>query len=291
MACEYDNLLKYLAESHADALASWLLGRPVKNRVRLLKTELSLQPIRSDFLAQYEVDDEILHAEFETDPGKSEPPLPLRMIDYFVRTYRRERKPVRQVVIVLSETSAPIPDEFRVGETCHRYRVIKIWEQDPAPLLAEPGLAPPAVLARSNQPEALVRQVAEVVQNIPDPGLRSDCTAAAFILGGLRFDKTLLRSLFKEEIMKHSSTYLDLVERSEQRGLVLGALGLLKELLKHHFGQLPEVIEEKLAGLDVPTLTQLGVAQSSLASLDEVSAWIEKHNPHSHNGTVQNGAA
>ena len=51
MAAEYDNLLKYLAENHAVSLASWLLGRPVGERVRLLKTELSLQPIRADWMA------------------------------------------------------------------------------------------------------------------------------------------------------------------------------------------------------------------------------------------------
>ncbi len=291
MAAEYDNLLKYLAEHHASALASWLLGRPVGGRVRLLKTELSLQPIRSDFLVQFDLDDEILHVEFETDPSGSEPPRPLRMIDYFVRTYRRERKPVRQVVIVLTETSMPVPDEFRAGETYHRYRVVMMCEQDPAPLLAEPGLAPLAVLARSDEPVKLLREIAERVHNIQEPGLRSDSTAAAYILAGLRFDKTLLRSLFKEEIMKHSSTYQDLVETSEQRGVVLGALGVLKELVKHRFGQLPGTLEETLAKLDAPTLIQLSVAQSDLASLDEVSAWIEQHKPHSHNGTVQNGAA
>lgn len=291
MAAEYDNLLKYIAETHAAALASWLLGRPVGDKVKLLKTELSLQPIRADYMALYDLDEEILHAEFETDPGDSDPPLPLRMLDYFVRTYRRERKLVRQIVIVLAETAADIPDEFHVGETRHRYRVVKMWEQDPEPLLADPGLVPLAVLAKTDKPEELVKQVADVVQNIPEPGLRSDSTAAAFMLAGLRFDRNSLRSLFREEIMKHSSTYLDLVERSEQRGIVQGALSMLKELLKHHFGQLPEVVEERLAKLDAPTLTQLGVAQSEFASLDELLAWIEQHKPHHHNGTVQNGAA
>jgi predicted transposase YdaD len=164
MAAEYDNLLKYLAGHHARSLASWLLGRPVGEHVRLLKTELSLQPIRADWIALFDLDDEILHAEFETDPTDSEPPLPLRMIDYFVRTYRRERKPVRQVVIVLREITAPIPDEFRVGETYHRYRIIRMCEQDPASLLAHERLAPLAVLARTDDPESLLQEVADRVQ-------------------------------------------------------------------------------------------------------------------------------
>ncbi len=288
MAAEYDNLLKYLTEHHGAALASWLLGHPVGGRIRLLKSELSLQPIRADWLAQYALDEEILHVEFETDPAKSDVPLPLRMLDYFVRTYRREGKPVRQVVIVLTETSAPIPDEFHVGDTYHRYRVVKIWEEDPAPLLAEEGLLPLAVLARTPEPETLLREVAERVQNIAQPDTRADLAAAAFMLGGLRFDKTLLRSLFREEIMIQSSSYLDVVERSElrgeQRGLNLGRLELLKEMLVHRFGSLSEAVQKALNELDALGQFQLSHALFDLKSVDELATWLAQHQ-------TKNGAA
>ncbi|MGH9838113.1 MAG: Rpn family recombination-promoting nuclease/putative transposase [Blastocatellia bacterium] len=277
MAAEYDNLLKYLAENHAASLASWLLGRPVGDRVRLLKTELSLQPVRADFLATFDLEDEILQIEFETDPTQSEPPLPLRMLDYFVRTYRRERKPVRQVVIVLAETNAHIPDEFHVGDTWHRYRVILMCEQDPEALLAHDGLLPLALLARSPQPEALLREVADRVQNIPEPGLRSDLTAAAFMLGGLRFDQTLLRSLFKEEIMIQSSTYRDLVERSEARGIRLGKLDLLQEQLFYKFGVLPEAVKRAIADLNPDSLTHLSKALLEFKSVDDLHAWLKEN--------------
>jgi predicted transposase YdaD len=288
MAAEYDNLLKYLTEHHGAALASWLLGRPVGARIRLLKSELSLQPIRADWLAQYDLDEEILHVEFETNPAKSDVPLPLRMLDYFVRTYRRAGKPVRQVVIVLTETSAPIPAEFRVGETYHRYRVIKIWEEDPAPLLAEEGLLPLAVLALTPEPEKLLREVAELVQNIAQPDTRADLTVAAFMLGGLWFDKTLLRSLFKEEIMIQSSSYLDVVERSElrgeQRGLNLGRLEMLKEVLAHRFGSLPTTTLDALYKLDLLAQFQLSHTLFDFKSVDELSTWPAQHQP-------KNGAA
>lgn len=291
MAAEYDNLLKYLTEHHGVALASWLLGRPVGARLRLLKSELSLQPIRADWLAQFDLDEEILHVEFETDPVKSDVPLPLRMLDYFVRTYRREGKPVRQVVIVLAETGVPIPTEFHVGDTYHRYRVVKLWEQDPAPLLAEEGLLPLAVLARTTEPETLLREIAERVQNIAQPDMRADLTAAAFMLGGLRFDKTLLRSLFKEEIMIQSSSYLDVVERSElrgeQRGLNLGRLELLKEQLSYRFGSLSETIQKALNELDLLGQVRLSHALFDFKSADELTTWLEQYQQH----PPKNGAA
>ena len=86
---EYDNLLKYLAEHYPTELASWLLGRTV-TEVRILKSELSLQPIRADAIHLLEFDDEILHVEFETDPTSSEPAGLRFDRDLVRRLFRRE---------------------------------------------------------------------------------------------------------------------------------------------------------------------------------------------------------
>jgi len=232
MKAEYDNLLKYLAENYAAQLAAWLLDKPAGQPVQLLKTELSLQPARADLLAICAGEPEILHVEFETDPTQSEPPLPLRMLDYFVRVYRRERRAVHQVVVVLAETRAEIPAEFHVGETRHRYRVLKLWEQDPAPLLAADGLLPLAVLAKAAQPVQLLTEIATRVSEIPNFDQRIDLTAAAGILAALRFDKPLVQRLFRREIMIQSSIYRDILEEGEllgeQRGLRRGKLELLQ---------------------------------------------------------------
>jgi predicted transposase YdaD len=281
---EYDNLLKYLAEHYPAALASWLLGKPV-TRVRVLKTELSLQPIRADAVHLLEIDDEILHVEFETDPTKSEPPLDLRMLDYFVRVYRRERKLVRQVVIVLSETGAQIPEEFHVGDTWHRYRVIRMWKQDPEPLLAHEGLWPLAVLARSEQPEQLLMEVAEKVSKIADESERSDLTAAAGILAGLRFDRSLIRRLFREEIMMQSVIYREIVEESEQRGIQigeqrgerLGRLAIIEQMLIHRFGSIPPEAREHLSALSSPELDRLSAALLGFSSIDDLGQWLEQN--------------
>jgi predicted transposase YdaD len=248
---EYDNLLKYLAEHYPAALASWLLGKPV-TRVKALKTELSLQPIRADAVHLLEIDDEILHVEFETDPTKSEPPLDLRMLDYFVRVYRRERKPVRQVVIVLAETGAQIPEEFHVGDTRHRYRVIRMWKQDPEPLLAHEGLWPLAVLARSEQPEQLLVEVAEKVSKIADESQRSDLTAL-------------------EEGEQRGE------QRGIQRGERLGRLAIIQQMLTHRFGNIPPALQEQLSALSSPELDRLSAELLSFSSIDDLGRWLEQN--------------
>lgn len=279
---EYDNLLKYLAEHYPAALATWLLGRPVA-RVQLLKTELSLQPIRADSVYLIETEEEILHIEFETDPSDSEPPLDLRMLDYFVRVYRRERKLVRQAVIVLAETGAHIPEEFHVGDTRHRYRVIRMWEQDPEPLLAHEGLWPLAVLARAEQPERLLMEVAEKVSKIADESQRSDLTAAAGILAGLRFDRNLVRRLFRREIMMQSVIYREILKEGEQIGEQLGEqqgrLAIIKRQLTHRFGVIPAEALAALPALSLPELDQLSEALLEFKSVGDLTIWLEKHRP------------
>ena len=76
--------------------------------------------------------------------------MPERMLEYWIRLWRLHRKPIRQVVLYLRKTKSSLVqvDELQVGETRHRYGVVRLWEQDPLPLLQNPALLPLATLAR-----------------------------------------------------------------------------------------------------------------------------------------------
>ncbi len=123
----FDNVCKLLSEKHPDRFASWVLGTPQAN-VEVLKTELSIEPIRADSVTFLQVQGRIVHLEFQTKL-ESNPPLPLRMLDYWVRLYRLYRLPITQVVVLLLP---PAPDTvietaFAVGQIRHEYRVIGLW--------------------------------------------------------------------------------------------------------------------------------------------------------------------
>lgn len=214
----YDNLCKYLAENYPDRFAEWLLGYPVKSdEAQPLKTELSSEPIRADFLTLIGMSERILHIEFQTEIA-SDPPLPLRMLDYWVRLYRQHRVPVTQAIILLRPTTAELPDTFQLEQTSHRYNVIRMWEQDAVPLLQNPGLLPLAVLAQTDAPEQLLQQVAEQVRQVDFEHLRREISNCAQILAGLRFDKTLIRQIFREGSMKESVIYQEIIDEGRQEG-------------------------------------------------------------------------
>lgn len=136
----YDNACKYLAERFPADFTRWLLGIETR-RIRVLKTELDVEPIRADSVSFLRVGDRILHLEFETDPY-SNPPIPFRMLDYSVRLKRKHQRDVEQFVIFLQKSSNEIvfTTEYRDRTTIHQYNVIRLWEQDPAIFLDNSGL-------------------------------------------------------------------------------------------------------------------------------------------------------
>lgn len=159
--------------------------------------ELSLEPIHADSLSLLRAANQILHLEFQTLPV-SKPPLPLRMLDYSVRLKRKYRCSVEQVVIFLQETTNEVAftEEYRDDTTIHRYRVIRLWEQNSALFLTNPALLPLAALTKSASPQALLEEVAQQVASIKESEQRQNITSCAGILAGLRFEEDLIRQLF-----------------------------------------------------------------------------------------------
>ncbi len=135
----FDNICKFLAENFSEDYATWLLGKSL-SLTTLSPKELSLEPIRADSLILEQSDDMVLHLEFQTEPDET---MGFRMLDYRVRVHRRfPYKAMYQVVIYLKKTGSALvyQDNFQLGETSHRYRVIRLWEESPEPFLNSPGL-------------------------------------------------------------------------------------------------------------------------------------------------------
>lgn len=281
-----DNLCKFLAERYPQAFAAWLLDQPLSTvrSVKVLKTELSSEPVRADSLIWLRLAREILHLEF-TVRWPKEPPLEIRMLDYWVRGYRLYRVPIRQFVILLRQTRRAVPDELRVGDTYHRYRVIKLWEQDPEPLLNTPALLPLAALARAKRPVELLEEVAERVGRITQLDERREIEACTQLLAGLRFDRKLLASVFREEVMRESSTYQALVQEVTDRVLIEGRLeGRVEEarsiiylMIKRQFGQVSDTWRAQLCRLSLAQAEELAQTMFKFQRPADLTRWLKKH--------------
>jgi predicted transposase/invertase (TIGR01784 family) len=280
----YDNTCKYLAESSPASFVRWLL-KTEPERVEVLKTELSSEPLRADSLVLLQVSAQILHLEFQTLPY-SNPPVPVRMLEYKSRLLKEyPGYPLVQFVIFLKSTNSELvyENEYRDSSTVHRYRVIRLWEQDPAPLLEAPELLPLAALAKSDDPNTLLRQVAQRVAIMEDVGLRQNIIASASILAGLRFEESFIRSVLREDIMKESVIYQSIlregieqgIEQGVQRGRKAELLTVIQRLLTRRLGGLEPQFESRLAGLSIPQLEDLTEALLDFSSVADLVSWLE----------------
>ena len=240
----YDNTCKYLAETYPADFARWLLASDTSD-IQVLKTELTLEPIRADSVTFLQIANQILHSEFQTTP-QSTPPLDFRMLDYYTRLKRQYGCEIQQVIIFLQFTSSDVAfkTQYVDTNTIHKYRVIRLWEEDPTPLLANPALLPLATLTQSNSPPELLQQVAAAVDMIEETDELQNISACVQVLAGLRFEKNLIKQLFREEIMQESVIYQDILQKGLQQGLQQGvergkkkeALELVLRLLTRRFG-------------------------------------------------------
>lgn len=152
-----DNLCKRLAEEYPEQFARWLFG--VDGNVKVEKTEISREPIRADSVIFSRGASETLHAEFQTTM-KSDVPLPLRLLDYYVGLKRQNpSRRVRQALVVLKETEELIPNRYEDERTVHGYDVVRLWEEEPAELMKHDGLLPLATLCRTESSENLLKEV------------------------------------------------------------------------------------------------------------------------------------
>ena len=270
----FDNVCKLLSEKYPDRFASWVLGTPQLG-VEILKTELSIEPIRADFVTLLQLQGQILHLEFQTR-WDSNPPMPLRMLDYWVWLYRLYRLPIAQVVVLL----LPPPEEtvietaFVMGETRHSYRVIRLWEEDPAVLLNDPALLPLATLAAATAPELLLESVAQRVNQLKD-NRRQEVLDYAKILAGLKFEKDLIQQIFREGMMRDSVIVQEILEEGRQEGRQEGGRSLILRLLARQVGDLPETVRSRISTLSLEQLESLGEALLDFEAIADLEAWFE----------------
>ncbi|MGB3636365.1 MAG: DUF4351 domain-containing protein [Rivularia sp. (in: cyanobacteria)] len=272
----FDNICKVLAEKYPTEFVNWLLREP-QTTVKVLKAELSLEPIRADSVTFLQTVNRILHIEFQTRTI-SHPPLPFRVLDYSVRLIRQYNLPVTQVVIFLQETNNEIAytEEYVNETTTHRYRALRMWEQDSSMFLDNPALLPLAPLTRTNSPQALLSQVAQSVARIPDRNTRQNIAAYTEILAGLKFEKNLIRQLLSEDVMQESVIYQDILQKGRQQGKQQEAFQFLMRLLTRRFGEIDSSIIERIRVLSTEKLEVLGEEFVDFSAISDLISLLEQ---------------
>ena len=85
-----------------------------------------------------------------------------------------------------------------MSRTNHEFDIIRLWEQPTEAFLNSLGLLPFAVLTQTNDKRAILSQVAQVIDTIPQKDLKSNLAACTDILAGLVLEKQTIVSILRE---------------------------------------------------------------------------------------------
>ncbi len=280
----YDNVCKFLVESYSQDFAQWLLGESI-GLTQISPSELSLAPIHADALILLASEQVILHLEFQTQPDAE---IPFRMADYRLRAYRRyPNKQMRQVVIYLKPTGSELVQQtaFEIPGTRHEFEVVRLWEIPQESLMQFPGLLPLAVLSRTENKTQILREIAQQIGTLPTRQEQGNVAAATSVLAGLILEKAVIRQILREEIMKESVIYQDLIEQGLQQGLQRGIqqgvqegeAALIVRQLKRRIGGVNAAQEASIRLLSVEQLEALGEALLDFTQPDELMKWLERN--------------
>jgi predicted transposase/invertase (TIGR01784 family) len=296
-----DDFCKQLVARHPASIGRWLLGltaaEPSSARAidtnptwQLLDRELSSDPLHADSVILLPADPgrsgaPILHLEFQTRPDAL---MAERMLEYWIRLHRRFRRPIQQVVLHLKPTASPLArvEHLTIGRTRHHFTSLRLWEQDPAPLLADPALLPLAVLARppSKTPEQLLSQVRQRLQTIADPNQRRRTTSGCQLLAGLSFSQDVIQRLLAMSILEDSSVYQYIVHKGLEQGLERGleqgrqqeAGTLVLRLLERRCGPLQPDQRATISALPLERLEALVDVVLDFQGANDLLQWLEQ---------------
>lgn len=267
----FDATCKYLTEIFSAAFSQWLLGETV-SLSELSPSELLLEPIRADALLLQSAG-RVLHIEFQTQPDLA---MPLRMLDYWLRLRRRmPEREIRQFVIYLlpSRSSLVYQTRFEEGATRHDFEVIRLWEEPTDSFLAAPGLLPFAVLSKTDNRAAALRQVAEQIEVIADRTIQSNLAASAAILAGLVLEKGIVEQILRRRLMQESVIYQDI----KAEGLQEGETKLVLRQLNRRIGTVPGELVAQIKGMKLEQVEALGEALLDFTAQEDLVQWLEQH--------------
>lgn len=92
-----------------------------------------------------------------------------------------------------------------------------------------------------------------------EPRQRPEISAYTQILAGLKYEKDLIRQLFREGMMRESVIYQEILREGEQRGEQRERALILRQLTRR-VGELPQEVLDRIETLSLEQLENLGEA-------------------------------
>ncbi|WP_235620689.1 DUF4351 domain-containing protein [Halothece sp. PCC 7418] len=118
----------------------------------------------------------------------------------------------------------------------------------------------------------LLQQVVEQVNELEEEK-RTEISAYAQIVAGLKYEKDLVKRLFREGMMRESVIYQDIIQEGRQEGRQEGERSLILRLLTRRVGELPQQWRDRVNSLSLEQLENLGEALLDFQGIGDLETW------------------
>ncbi len=293
----FDASLRALATRHSEDFLHWFVGQEAVFEQTLDSVLLTAER-RADFLVSFydeHQQPQLLHAEFQRQIDETNPEanLPFRMGEYALAIRRRYGRVPQQVLVLIEDSAAArrVPSVFAEGNVRVSFRVLRLWEQDPGPILAAgPAALVPLVPLMAGRPEALLALSLDALESqVQSSQERKELLGIAALLASIRTDADVVVGLLRSRAMLNllEDTPLGqllLAEREargraegEARGRAEGLRQALMRQLQRRFGNMPEDIVQRL--LDIHDTERMTTLVDAAIDAQDIQAFRQQLGP------------
>jgi hypothetical protein len=284
---QYDKGGKWLIEHHADAILKLAGIGPV----------VSVKPLPGELVQSRQLPDGLVEARLT---GRAEPVLCLieintysytatanELLDDVLLTYLNRRVVPEVIALTLHDRGhVRVAPDVRLSSTLGHarleasWRVVNLWELNATDFLplTDPGMAPWVALMKiDGSPEPVLQQCKDVIEARTSGGELENLRVTMQLLGGLRFDKALLKRLFaRSDEMIESPILQEWLQEQD----VKTRQGIVLRKLERSFGPVPADVSAAVRVVtDLLRLEALLDAAYLSASLDDFRARLDPNRP------------
>ena len=124
---------------------------------------------------------------------------------------------------------------------------------------------------RLDSPTALREQVAAQVDMIEEPEQQRNISACVEVLARLRFDKDLIRQFLREDLMRESPIYQEIILEGVQQG----KRDTVMRQLTRRIGTVPPQLQELIQSLSIEQLDELSEVLLDFANAADLIFWLQ----------------
>lgn len=220
------------------------------------------------------------------------PNIPKRMRAYAALAEERYDLPTYPVLVnilppsVSMQIASRYESEFMGLQARQDYRTINLWEVDADRVFQQPlpTLLPFVPVLRGGGEESVVRRALQVLRTNEQLSELEPLLAffAGFVLETrlvqqiMRWDMAVLReSPWYQEILREGQQQGQ--QQGRQEGRQEGELALIIRLLNRRIGSVEPQMQERLQGLSIDWLEELGEALLDFERSADLEAWLQEH--------------